>query len=122
MASPFPARVMGARNTVAFTSLWRYGVSVDSIPWGGQSLVGWELMKLRSLLGSLVFVAASILNPAYFAGCGASDDDYKYGAKDMVALLATANGSYEIEHQGKTYRVELAVDAEAEPEARASWW
>ncbi len=63
-------------------------------------------MKARSLLGSLVFVAASVLNPAYFAGCGRSDE-YQFDAEDVAALLETANGSFETQVDGVRYRVVL---------------
>lgn len=70
-------------------------------------------MKARSLLGSLVFVAASVLNPAYFAGCGKSED-FEFDADDVVVLLETANGSFETNFNGERYRVELELEPASE--------
>lgn len=48
---------------------------------------------------ALVFAAGSVLNPAYFAGCGAGDDDarFEYGAEEVVALLDQANDEVEVD-------------------------
>jgi hypothetical protein len=79
-------------------------------------------MRIRPLLGSLLFVAASVLNPAYFAGCGMGEEEYQFDAVDMLGLLEKANGSFEAAHAGETYRIELEVEAEPEPGASASPW
>jgi hypothetical protein len=69
-----------------------------------------------------LFVAASVLNPAYFAGCGMGEEEYQFDAADMLALLEKANGSFEAAHAGETYRIDLEVEAEPEPTASASLW
>jgi hypothetical protein len=79
-------------------------------------------MRVRSLFGSLVFVVASVLNPAYFAGCGTGEEEYQYDADDVLVLLDTANesyGSFEIASAGQRYRVALALEPAAEPTAQA---
>jgi hypothetical protein len=80
------------------------------------------MMRIRPLLGSLLFMAASVLNPAYFAGCGMGEEEYQFDAADMLALLEKANGSFEVAHAGATYRVEVQIEAEPEPAASASLW
>ncbi len=69
-------------------------------------------MGKSTLLGALTFGLASVMNPAFFAGCGslvgheARQPEFSFGEAEVVALidvakaqryeLKTADGSYEI--------------------------
>jgi hypothetical protein len=68
-------------------------------------------MGKSKLLGAFAFGLASVMNPAFFAGCGsagsgARQPEFSFGEADVVALvdvakaqryeLKTADGSYEI--------------------------
>ena len=74
-------------------------------------------MRLQSCCAGVAFLAAFVLNPAYFAGCitGNDDPEFKYDAQDMAKLVHAANDSFEFEAAGVRYRLDLSVAPAPKP-------
>jgi hypothetical protein len=71
-------------------------------------------MHLRRSLSSVAFVAAFVLNPAYFAGCSAAiDRGFQFDGDDMAKFARAASDSFEFTDAGAHYRLDLAVTPEA---------
>jgi hypothetical protein len=82
-------------------------------------------MRVRSALAICTFVVGSLVNPTFFFGCGAQDDEFQFDAEDMAALLSEANGSLSFVSQmhGHRYRVVVQLtptQGDAEQQSRAS--
>jgi hypothetical protein len=82
-------------------------------------------MHLRSALGLAAFLAAFVLNPAFFAGCAADSVNFQYGAKEMSALARAGSRNFEFTSDNVRYRLELTVKAKSKPShaaLRANAW
>src|SRR4051812_44383915 len=68
-------------------------------------------MRFRSIFGVTIFLAAFVLNPAYFAGCAIENHSpgFRYGAKEMTTFAKAAGDSFEFEDGDTKYRLDLAV-------------
>jgi len=71
-------------------------------------------MRLRYGYALTAFMLASVLNPSYFFGCGASDEDpstkHAALAAAMAELTLTANDSFEFERDQVHYRIDLELE------------
>lgn len=69
-------------------------------------------MRVSSALAVATFLFASVVNPAYFAGCGgSSESEPEFGEAEMLALLDVANeqGRWTFESAGREYEIELSL-------------
>lgn len=64
-----------------------------------------------SLAFVLVFGFVFIVNPGYFAGCMAGEQEPEFGEAEMIDLLGRANsmGPWSFEHEGTPYELELVL-------------
>jgi hypothetical protein len=78
-------------------------------------------MRARCYVGLLSFGVASIVNPGYFVGCAAPEDEDKfaYGAAEMTEFALAASDSYSFEQGGDEYRVDLDLEPQRAAAAHA---
>jgi hypothetical protein len=69
-------------------------------------------MTQRACYACLAFVIASVLNPAYFAGCGsdAEGPHFQYGAQEMAEYALAANDSFDLSLHATSYRLDLEIE------------
>lgn len=68
-------------------------------------------LTLRSLLGAGVFAVAFVLNPLYFAGCGASEPEPNFGEAEMLGLYDRVDtGTWSFETGGSSYELSLVLN------------
>jgi hypothetical protein len=84
-----------------------------------------HLLNARSFIATCLFLTGLVINPAYFLGCAAEEEELKfdYGEEEMLGLLDDLNTveAWTMEtEEGAVYTLELALtQAEAEDETAA---
>jgi hypothetical protein len=79
-------------------------------------------MHARLLFAVSTFLLASVVNPAYFAGCVQDESEPDFGEPEMLELLDAVNeqGRWQFENAGAQYEIEFSLMQAAGADSHAA--